>query len=182
MHIKSPLFLGFLLTVCPLQWVSVPAVKTLRSFDGLQLPQKFSPNSSGRHLRSSHFGLSSSPHSQIQRPFRLQPSEMTHRGPNASYIFLFPCLGWGRSLCFTRLSQSHAPIPSSALGISASAARPPLPNGRGMASVFVHSRFFGFPHSHLTQPCAECVIFPAGLKVPREEELCFSLSCSVLIS
>ena len=39
-------------------------MKTDRSFDDLQLPQKFSPNSSGRHSRSSHFGLSPSPHPQ----------------------------------------------------------------------------------------------------------------------
>ena len=76
-----------------------------------------------------------------QRPFWLQPSEMTHQDSNTSYMFSFPRLGWGLPLCFRHLSQSYAPTPSLALGISASALWPPLHYSGGMASFFVHTWF-----------------------------------------
>lgn len=76
-----------------------------------------------------------------QRPFRLQPSEMTHQDSNTSYMFSFPRLGWRLPLCFRHLSQSYAPTPSLALGISTSALLPPLHYSGGMASFFVHTWF-----------------------------------------
>lgn len=89
-----------------------------------------------------------------QRPFRLQPSKMTHQDSNTSYIFSFPHLGWGLPLCFRHLSQFYTPTPSLALGISASALWPPsaLQWGNGFLLSYL---FFGFSLSHLAQPHAE---------------------------
>lgn len=156
-------------------------MKTDRSFDDCSCLQKFSPNSSGRHSRSSLLCLQSFSPPSKPASFQAPAKEMTHQDSNTSYIFSFLVLAEDFPLlqCIFLILRPHSP--AWALGISA------LPCGHLCITVgewlpLLRSYWFLVLVSLISlQPHAEWS-FLAGLKVSREEESYFSLFCSVLIS
>lgn len=129
-------------------------MKTDRSFDDLQLPQKFSPNSSGRHSRSSYFGLSPPPRPQTSVLSGSSQARWLTKILTLPTFSHFPVLAEDFPSASGIFPNPTPPPPAWPWGF------PPLPCGHlcitvGNGFLLRSYLVFGFSLSHLTQPHAE---------------------------